>query len=237
MNRSNNKNRKQKQSKKNRGTRQAGPIQRIGGQATLVVPRSVGFIMPDRMRTSLRYWKAVSISLNITTVGGVRFQPSAAFDIDPIIGGTVMSGFTELAAIYKSYRVHTSRVTAEFVNPSPTFPVMCTVVPMNADPGPTPSTTQVLTAREQPYAKSRTSSLAGGPLTRIISSMSTQKMYGSPMTNYDDNFASLVTTVPNNNWFWFISVYTLTPIPTNGVSINVLIEVDVEFYDRAFLAQ
>jgi hypothetical protein len=223
--------------KKKRTVRQAQPVAEIGNDNLLKIPKTVGFIMPDRMRTNLRYWKAVQISLNVTLVGGARWSPSAAFDIDPLIGGTVMSGFTELAAIYKSYRVRNSTITAEFSNPSAVTPVMCTVVPTNADPGASPSTTVVLTAREQPYAKSRTSALAGGPTTRIVSSMSTKKIYGSPMTDYDDNFASLVTTVPNNNWFWFVSVYALTLIPSNPITVNVLIEIELDFYDRGFLAQ
>lgn len=240
MNRSNrtNKNmRKQTNQRRQLAHRQANPIRRMGNESTLTIPRSVGFVVPDRMRTSLRYWKAVTVSLGVTNTGGHRWQPSAAFDIDPLIGGTTMTGYAEMAAIYRSYRVKTSRIVAEFSNPSTITPVMCTVVPLNTDPGSSPPTAEVLTAREQPYAKSKTSTLAGGPLVRLVSSMSTRKIYGNPMTDYDDNFASLVTTVPNNNWFWFVSVYALALIPTNPISINVLIEIDVEFYDRAFLVQ
>ena len=208
----------------------------LSGPSTVTIPKSVGFVMPDRLRTRLRFWQANSLNLSVTSVGSLRFQPSAAFDIDPTVGGTTMAGFNELAALYLSYRVKSSRIKVELANTSPDSIVNLTVVPRNTDPGATPTSGSIIAAREQPYAKNKTSPPLGGPLVTITSTMSTKKMFGNPMTDFDDNFAALVTTVPVNNWFWWVSVYSLATIPsTDPVLLNVFIEVDIEFYDRAYL--
>ena len=76
----------------------------------------------------------------------------------------------------------------------------------------------------------------GGPLTRIENRMSTEKIFGSPMVKYDDNFAALVNAVPVNNWFWVVTFYVLSPT-TKSIVCNFYCEVDVEFYDRFALSR
>lgn len=56
------------------------------------------------------------------------------------------------------------------------------------------------------------------------------------MTDFDDSFASLVTGIPLNNWFWIVSAYSLATIPSSDpVLVNIYIDIEIEFYDRAFL--
>lgn len=222
---------------KRRGQRtHANALTSPAGVTTLAIPRSVGFVMPDRLRTGLKYWQSSAINLSVVSSGSLRYQPSAAFDIDPTVGGATMAGFNEMSALYRSYRVKSSRIKVEIANTSPDSIVNCAIVPTNADPGSAPSSATIIAARQQPYANVKTCPPLGGPMTVLVSTMSTKKIFGNPMTDFDDNFASLVTTIPNNNWFWFISVYSLATIPsTDPVLLNVFIDVEIEFYDRAFL--
>lgn len=199
----------------------------------LTIPRGCQAVVPDRLRTRLRFWKSVSINLTVSTVASTRFQPSAAFDLDPTIGSAAAVGFTQLAALYNSYRVRSSSAWAETVNTG-TVPIITILLPTNVDPGASPSSAYVISSRQQPYAVSETGALVGGPVSRLHNTMSTKKIYGSKMTDVDDNFASLVTSVPNNNWYWVINHYCLAVSPS-AIIMNFYMEIEVDFYDRAFL--
>jgi len=188
------------------------------------------------MRTGLRYYVSPSANLSATGYGIYRFQPTGAFDIDPSIGGTVPPGFAEMALLYNSYRVKGSRITVEASNTAPAQAVQLTVFPTNVDPGASPSGTFITSARENPYAISKMCAPVGGQAVKIVTNMSTQKMFGNPMTNYDDNFSALVNAIPVNNWYWIIVFYSPATIAsTYPFLMSVLIEVDIEFYDRKFL--
>jgi hypothetical protein len=200
-------------------------------EGTLTIPRSVGCYMPDRLRTTLRFWKSVPVSLASLSYASIRFNPSGAYDLDPTVGSATAAGYTQLAAIYNSYRVKRSRAVAEVVNTG-NVTVMTVLLPSNTDPGASPSGNYVISTREQPYAVADTGALSGGPISKVKSSMSTQKIYGSKMTDYDDNFAALVNAIPNNNWYWVITFYAQAVSPS-AIILNFYMEIDIEFYDRA----
>jgi hypothetical protein len=227
-----------KQKKKGSGSRKTGQkfgihtgFQRINqGDTLITIPKSVGTFMPDRLKTTLRFWKSQAIPLTSLTYGSVRFSPSAAFDMDPTVGSATAAGFNELAAIYSSYRVTESSALAEIVNTGDS-PCVGTLLPTNLDPGASPVANWVISSREQPYAVSKTGSLAGGPVCRLTQSMTTQKLFGNPMTKYDDNFAALVTAIPVNNWYWVVTLYVLAVSP-QAIIVNFYMEVEIDFYDR-----
>lgn len=212
-----------------------GPnLKNVPVQTTLTIPKSVNCWMPDRLRTTLRWWNSPVLNLSTVTYGNLRYQPSAAFDIDPAVGGTAIVGYNELANIYGSYRVSASRCKIEFCSSALSTPIRVILCPTNLDPGSSPTGPQVVQLVDQPYAVSKLASVRGGPTTRLEQGMSTQKIFGSPMTQYDDNFASLTSTVPNNNWYWVVAWFASATVPlTEGIiNLNVMIDIEVEFYDR-----
>jgi len=198
------------------------------------IPRSVGLILPDQYRTKLRYWKQVSFNFTATNTTAIRFRPSSAFDVDPLIASTAMSGFAELSTLYQTYRVLSSKINLTVMTTSAANPVNVSLTPSNFDPGATPSSAYVLAAREQPYARFGTCGLTGSPPLKLTSSMSTEKAYGSKAALFDDNFSSPVTATPNNNWYWVIGGYSFVLDPSL-TWVTVTIEVDCQFYDRNFL--
>lgn len=195
----------------------------------MTIPKGMIF-MPDKITTNLRFWKAFAVNLSATNYAGVRFMPSAALAPDPLTSDDP-KGFAQLAAIYSSYRVHSSTAKLEVVNPSNVTPVQVCLLPVNLDPGASPSASSVASSLEQPYAKRKMSSLIGGPLTTISSSMSTERIFGSSMVRTDDNFAALVNTIPVNNWYWYITFYSLAVIP-GGIVAHFFIDMNLTFYDR-----
>jgi len=196
--------------------------------------RQLSLVFPPRMPMKLKFWQANSISLAASLSGNYRWRPSAAFDIDPALGGTSMAGFAEMAGFYSTYRVAKSSIKVTVSNPSATIPVTCIVLPMNADPTNAFSTANVVASMGNPYAKARVLGLLGSPATVINSNMTTAKIFGDSEVFFDHNFTSLVTTVPANNWFWNLCLYAPAFIAT-AITVVVEIVVDCEFYDRIFL--
>lgn len=191
-------------------------------------------VFPPRMPVKLKYWGQQVLSLAASLSANYRWRPTAAFDVDPALGGTSMAGFAELAGFYATYRVSASQIKVTVNNPSGVSPVTVIVLPMNADPTNAFGAANIIASMGNPYAKSKLTSLLGGPPSVIENSMTTVKIFGDSEVFYDHNFTSLVTTVPTNNWFWNLCLYAPAFIATNIVC-QVEITVDCEFYDRNFL--
>lgn len=195
--------------------------------------RTLNLVFPPRMLLKMRYFSYQAF----TMTGGnfnYRWRPTAAFDVDPALGGTSMAGFAEMAAQYATYRVIASRISVSVANPSATTPMTVVVLPTNADPGSAFGAANIIAATGNPYAKTKITGLLGSPPTVIRLSMTTQKMFGDSAVLYDHNFSSLVTTVPSNNWFWNVCLLSQAAIATAPI-VTVTIEVDTEFFDRTFL--
>jgi hypothetical protein len=191
--------------------------------------------MPDKYRTTLRFWKAYTPSLTAAQFWWItRVRPSAAFDIDPDLASSSAAGYNELAALYSSYRVLGSRCQASVVNTSDT-PSELSLLPLNVDPGASPSSNIALYSKEQPYAKFKMVPTKGGPVTVLDNNISTRRIFGGKMTDFDDNFSALTSTIPNNNWYWMISLYSQFVGTSSQLHVNVIVDIDVEFYDRKFL--
>jgi len=198
------------------------------------LPKQVGLILPDRYRTNLKFSSGYNLNLTATTNASVRFRPTGLFDVDPLVGGTSLSGFIELAALYSHYRVLSSKIVIRVSNASTQDFVIVRIAPLNADPGASPAAAFFLALSEQPYCKTGICSLAGSPGLTMANTMSTEKIYGSRSVLFDDNFESLTTTVPNNNWYWIVAASSLRVIAQN-VDFFMEITCDAEFYGRNFV--
>jgi len=196
--------------------------------------KQLTLVFPPRQRVKLRFNAYQLLSLAAVVGANYRWRPSAAFDVDPALGGTSMAGFAELAAYYSTYRVYASTIMATVANTSAVSPVTLVVTPLNADPTNSMSVANIIASIENPYAKTRDSGLLGCPPTTVKNAMTTQKIYGDPSVFYDHNFSSLVTTIPTNNWFWNVAIYAPATIAT-AISLHVNVDVDIEFFDRIFL--
>lgn len=232
------------QGKSNRSNQQRKSSRKAGKKSMKsggnMVPNSPGqfrrmaLVFPPRMLAKLKFIAYQSFNLAATTGVNYRWRPSAAFDVDPALGGTSMAGFAELAGFYSTYRVWASQIKATVSNPSTTLPITLIVVPLNADPTNAMTVPNIIASSEQPYAKSRETGLLGSPPVRITSQMTSQKIFGDPMALFDHNFTALVSTVPGNNWFWNVCVLAPNFVAT-AIQVFVEVEVDCEFYDRIFL--
>ncbi len=198
----------------------------------LKTPRLKAF--PDRMITTLRFWEQQSPNWSAESFKFFIYRGTSVFDPRVALGGLSADGFDQYALIYNTYRVLKSRILLKMANSAAgAVPFTLIVVPLNLDPG-SPSGVTVISWANQSYA-----SIKIGGLTTpcsISSAMTTSRMYGSEAVNVDDNFSSLVSTNPNNNWFWSIGVYSNVSVTaTSPVLLDIVVEYDVQFYDRAVL--
>jgi hypothetical protein len=168
---------------------------------------------------------------------GARYRPTSAYDVDPLLGSTATPGFNEWAAFYSNYRVTMSKIRIRFSNASTLQGALVVICPLNADPGASPSGATVSSWIESPYSKHDIVGTAGSSPTTLTCEMSTEKLFGSKMVYFDDNFTSLVTTNPVNNWYWGLgAIGPLAPASTQNIQTLIDIELGVEFFSRKILA-
>lgn len=202
----------------------------------LTVPRGI-FVIPDRIMTELVFWgiKALNIP-NTGPVVSVRYRPSSVYDLDPLVANTTTPGFAEYAALYGSYRVFSSTITVASVNPSSTLGYTVVVVPLNNDPGSSPSTSVITSWVGNPYARRALVGYAGSPTVKVRNTMSTERIYGSKMVYFDDNFSSPCTSSPANNWYWAVGlICESTPGAAIVTTFETTLKIRVEFFSRISL--
>ncbi len=202
------------------------------GEFTLYVPPSIG-VMPDRLKTTLKWWMSPPINLLAQNWALQKVNANGAYDPDPASGTTVPSGFAQLAAIYQTYRPYRGRIRVEVINPDPAVPVTVVVCPTNLDQ--VGSANRVIQLVQQPYAVKGIVSTQGSPPLILANEMTTEKLYGSPTTRYDDYFSALTNNNPANIWHWMIGFYAPAVHSVSAVVCNIFIEMDIEFYDRKVL--
>jgi len=232
-----------KGSKKGKNTRKSGSTDGAIAQpfqaTRLPMYRPLGLIVPDKMYSRLKYSGIQQITVAIgSAASAVRWRPTSVFDVDPLLGGTTIPGFTELAGLYGSYRTTRSGIKLEVAPQDAARVASVVVVPLNVDPGSGPSAATQASWTMNPYAIYQITGTAGSPNVIIRNNMSTEKIFGSKMVYFDDAFSSLVTTSPTNNWFWAVSIITGFTVGGSNYITTILLdlEIDVEFFNRKSLA-
>lgn len=210
---------------------------RAAPNAMLGIPRRFDRVMPDRLVTRLSYRGLANFTIAAAgTAFSRRWTPTSVYDVDPLLGSTATVGFSELSAFYGSYRCYKSKLVARFCNTSSTTPMLGVIIPLNNDPGATPALGTIQEWQNNPYSKDKLIPVAGGPSITLSQNMSTEKIYGSKMVYFDDNFSSPTNAVPLNNWWWAIAVIAASPVASaQTCMLEICIEMDIEFYDRKVL--
>jgi len=193
-------------------------------------------IVPDSVRVRLVWYDNNTMYNN---AGGIyvakRFQPSSAYDLDPLLGGTAVPGFNEWAAFYKKYRVISSKSIITAANYDATTVVQVIMVPLHVDPGATPTLATITSWLSQPFVKKMILSKAGGMDRGTVSlPLSHRDFVGSDTFLYDDSYCAVVTTNPTNNIFLAVGMYVVGGVATftTGVAANLTISIMCEFYER-----
>jgi hypothetical protein len=199
------------------------------------LPGRSALIVSDRITTRLSYAGISALAVPLGGVAAIRYRPTAVFDVDPLLGSTSVPGFNELAALFFNYRVFMSMIKIKVVGGI--APTSVVLLPLNADPTGAPGALTVQSWTSNSYRDFKLVPASGGPVTNLSCTMSTEKIFGSKMVLFDDNFASATGTIPVNNWYWAIGAINSAGGAATTCTLTVEIDMGVEFFTRRTVLQ
>lgn len=193
----------------------------------------------NSLRTELVYADTWHYASSGAYSNHVTFRGNSAFDPYFSVGGHQPLAYDQLAALYKKYNVHGSRIEVSILNrvdSSSTYPQRTLTACCYPSVQSVPTSTVLSTVREQPYCKT----VFTGPSisSRAIQNFSmeyrtTAEVFGSSST--DQDFKAEVTTNPAKEWFWIIFVTTNVPLEPIDVTVQVKVYYDITFFARKTL--
>jgi hypothetical protein len=189
------------------------------------------FIVPDHYFTHMKYVEPSWAVVSGGTSGAVVFAGNDIFKPNVTSTGHQPMGFDQLMALYKRFRVHSSRITLELVYESTGFqfsvtPSQLSTTPINFDD-----------SEETPYSKWIVAYIGAGYRLRIRNNISTVEIVGIQSISQDDQFAGTSTASPGRLWYWVIHCKSYDGSTPGTLRLNVCVEYDVELYDRVSLGQ
>jgi len=193
---------------------------------------SIQDMSPDEMDVTLGYPILGQIADATTFHSAKRWQPNAAYDVDPLLGSTSTPGFSEWASLYSYYRVYSYEVDVQVTNLD-AQPYGLYFLNTNTDPG--LSGTDYFDYASGPYCKRSMLSIAGGGSDTIHHKMTVNcaKVLGSIAIETSDSTRAVVTSVPADLLFTGIGVRSATATNmVSGVVFNGVIRMKIRFYGR-----
>jgi len=190
-------------------------------------------VTPPEIDIKLNYSFNKLLTAAGSAVVAVRFNPNAAYDVDPTLGSTSTPGFAEWAAIYNFYRVVAFSYDAEFVN-NEAFPVICWSFASNTDP--TTAATSIITSN--PLTKTGIlSSKTGNDRHKVRGRHMISGIVGTDAVEYEDNYRALTNAVPADLVWLAFGLHSATGANlTLGAVLWGNITMFVRFYDRKILS-
>jgi hypothetical protein len=192
-----------------------------------------GRIMPDGFITTLSYPITRGIVNAASPTQAARWRTNGIYDLDPLLLTTAVPGFVEFMAFYSYYRVLTVTARALVSNLEPN-PVSVYFVTANTDPG-------TSGASYNDYASNRfgrtklLGSVSGASNASCTMRHNVTDIVGddSPLT--DLTFRGTSSTNPTD--LVYFGVGALNPVGnlTNGILLNLTIDMRVLFSDRILL--
>jgi len=188
--------------------------------------------MPARFETTLSFCKLTSVANNGFGFANARFTPTAAYDVDPLIASTAVPGFTELAGMYRFYRVKAFSVEATFVNLDSATAALVYISLSNVDPGANSTVAQEYISNRRARVDIVGNS-SGNSKSRMLKIDSSIANFGGVIwTGQLDTYSSSVTSTPTNNIFFVVGCQT-TSAMTMGVAAMIYIDLSIEFFELA----
>lgn len=191
-------------------------------------------ILPPEMDVVLAYQPNKSALNAAASTCGIRFYANGAYDVDPVLGSTVMPGFTTYmgtsptTGLYNYYRVIKVKYDLEFANLE-TFPVRAYAGFTNTDPGSTGN----LQLPANPMFKSHLLAAKGGNDTcRFRDTRTIAAIVGSGNVESEDNFRGTFSANPVDLCYLFAGGNSVAgAFLPNGLAIAGSIYMTIRFFD------
>jgi len=231
-------NKKKTKSRKSlRGRRRAQSVKTEVG--TKWVSRIPGLVFPDSTVSKLIFYTSPILTNNGFTYANDRWKLNSAYDVDPTLGSTAVTGFSEASSVYSMYRVLHCNFKVQFTNQE-AFPATLYLVLVGSfvgDPGANSSGS--LDWMMNAYSRRQLCSQSGGmDRGTFQKSIDLAKLSGSTSYLTDDSFASLCTTNPATILYGVICADasgTNTFTTGKGFALSISYTFTVQFYGRKFL--
>jgi len=187
--------------------------------------------IPDRLFTKLRYVTTQTIS--VVSTQAYTFRGNSVFDPEAAVGGSQPAFFDNWAAMYSKYRVNACKIKVSFIAGN-AVPSVATLVPTTeAAPLVGGADANALPA----YARTKVlGNINGTSIAYMKHFMSTKKILGLSGISQNEDVSSVVTTNPNDQWYWQILLSAMDGISSlTGTFLRFELTYYVEFYDRVSL--
>lgn len=186
--------------------------------------------MPPRFKTRLQFNKFGIINNAGAVNANIRFVPTYAYDVDPAVGSTALPGFTELAGCYRRYRVNSFTARTTFTNKEGSGAVvwMC---PVNFDPA--VNTASYQNYLSNPDCRNRMLGVVSGNAVGTLTVRSSVANFSGISNARVDDSTTASTTVavaPVNN-IWLGIGFVQNQVAVNGVEYNLILHLEIEFYE------
>jgi hypothetical protein len=203
-------------------------------RGTIVVPRNLSSYAADSYLCTLKYTSFdTTRGASGTTYAYWRFRMNSVFDPDPLVLSGSISGFNEIASIYRRYLVTDFEFMVEITNLE-TFPVTIIIAPSDID-----LATQIVTRAaavnmsEYPLASRRTLSAKGGQDRALLMKKFNLARFSGQPSAYVDSLAysSLSNTNPSILTFINFAIVADSNL-ANGVYMTTTLKFRTKWSER-----
>jgi len=196
-----------------------------------MVNRSMNFISP-RLRTKLTFNKFINLGLaSGVPFLSIYFQPTYAYDVDPVVGSDAMAGFYELGKLYTKYRVNSYTIVSNFCN-NEQFAVEALILPSNTTFSGSGLTPQTMLANPR-CRRTLLGTYAQFP-KKLRDRVTVSDFGGSANRQMADQYTGATAGgAPANNLFHTVAIWADSSTFNAGVTIDTSVTVDIEFFELA----
>lgn len=155
-----------------------------------------GIVFPDIYKCKLSY--SHDASFLTSAISNFLYRGNGPYDPEYTATGSQPAYYDQLAAIYSMYRCMGCKITIKILNGGTNLDYLA-LYPSTS----TTLVTNLVDARSLPYCASTIlTGKDGKGYTKLKMYMSTKKIFGVDSIMAEDNFASAVSTVPADQWYW-----------------------------------
>jgi len=199
-----------------------------------VLPLKSFMCYPESVTVVLSYNQGSKTYVPATNFAAWSLGLNTCFDIDPLLGGGTMVGFTNWSAIYRHYLALKAFIELTIIN-NDDQEVGFAMAPTDLNfSGLITSSALATEVGELPYAKIRSLAAKGGQdRCRITQEIDLGDFIGNPTKlRYDDLYSSLVNTIPGNPLYQLFVAYAIGAF-TKGITTEIKLSIQTKFWGRS----
>jgi hypothetical protein len=196
--------------------------------------RTPNRVQADRVQVVLTYPKYATLTSSGNALAAVRFTPNNAYDMDPTLGNTAMSGFAEYAAFYNYVIVLRYSYVVRVVN-AEAFPIIVYVSNSNTDPG-TSGTNNVFYSTQKYGARKILSASGGQDRATFAGQVEISQLVGEDITKNRD-YKGTTTGGPSSLIYLGLGINAGTSdFTAKGILYDLELRAQCHFFGRKVLS-